>query len=141
MIAASSPPWSARTGRTALGRRSSGIAESASTAPPTGRVRAPENATSPLSPTRNPGVVSPWIESIAAIEEKAVPIRTERASPRRAPASVSARAAAAASPALIAIGKKCTAPGIWTSVSPKKWTTAAGNTAQPASRPSSDTVR
>ena len=58
-IATSSAPWRASTGRTVVGRRSSGIAESASTAPPTGSVRAPENATSPLSPTRNPGVVSP----------------------------------------------------------------------------------
>ena len=140
-IATTSVPWSASTGRTALGRRSSGMAESASTAPPTGRVSAPEKATSPLSPTRKPGVVRPWIDSRAAIDEKAVPISTARPSPRRAPASVSTSAAAAAKPALIAIGRKWMAPGICTSVSPKKCTTAAGTTAQPASRPRRDTVR
>ena len=101
MIATSRPPWSASTGRTALGRRSSGIAESASTAPPTGRVSAPEKATSPLSPTRKPGRREPVDRQQAAIDEKAVPISTARASPRRAPATVSARAAAAASPALM----------------------------------------
>ena len=79
--------------------------------------------------------MSPWIDSSAAIAEKAAPISTDRPSPRRAPASVSASAAAAASPALIAIGRKWTAPGILTSVSPKKCTTAAGKTAQPASKP------
>ena len=57
-------------------------------------------------------MVRPWIDSRAAIDEKAVPIRTARPSPRRAPASVSASAAAAARPALIAIGRKWTAPGI-----------------------------
>ena len=61
-----------------------------------------------------PGVVRPWIDRSAAIEENAVPITTERASPRRAPAIVSASAAVAASPALIAIGRKCTLPSIWT---------------------------
>jgi hypothetical protein len=93
-----------------------------------------------LSPTRKPGVVSPWIDSSAAIEENAVPISTERPSPRRAPATVRASAAAAARPALMPIGKKWTALGICTSVSPKKCTTPAGTTAQPASRPRSDTV-
>ena len=75
----------------------------------------------------------PWIDSRAAIDEKAVPISTARPSPRRAPATVSVSAAAAARPALIAIGRKWTAPGICTSVSPKKWITAAGSTAHAAS--------
>jgi hypothetical protein len=85
--------------------------------------------------------MSPWIDSSAAIDENAVPIRTERASPRRAPATVRATAAAAASPALTAIGRKWTVPEICTSVSPKKCTTAAGTTAQAASSPSRETVR
>jgi hypothetical protein len=83
----------------------------------------------------------PWIDSSAAIEENAVPIRTERASPRRAPATVSATPAAAASPALTAIGRKWTVPEICTSVSPKKCTTAPGTTAHAARRASRETVR
>ncbi len=101
-----STPWSQSSGRTALGRRSSGMADRASTAPPTGSVSAPEKPTRPLSSTRKPGVVRPWIDRSAAIDEKAVPTSTARPSPWRAPKTVSARAAAAAIPALIAIGRK-----------------------------------
>jgi hypothetical protein len=88
-----------------------------------------------------PGVVRPWMASSAAIEEKAVPIRTERPSPRRAPTSVRASAAAEARPALIAIGRKWIAPSTCTSLPPKRCTIPAGSTAQAASRASSDTVR
>ena len=52
--------------------------------------------------------------------ENAVPTRTERPSPRRAPTTVSATAAAAASPALMAIGRKCTSALMWTSRGPRK---------------------
>ena len=85
--------------------------------------------------------MKPWTASSAAIDEKAVPISTERASPRLAPATVSATAAAAASPALMPMAKKWMPLGNATSVSPKKCTVAPGTTAQPASRPRSDTVR
>ena len=67
-------PAARRTGAAAPG-----MAARASTAPPTGSVSAPEKATRPLSPTMKPGVVRPWIDRSAAIDEKAVPISTARA--------------------------------------------------------------
>ena len=126
---------------TAPGRRSSGITASASTPPPTGRVAAPAKATRPFIPTRNPGVISPWMQSSAAIDENAVPIRTDRASPRRAPETVRTTAAAAARPALMPSAKKWKPLGISTCVSPKKWMMAPGTTAHAASRASRETVR
>ena len=92
-------------------------------------------------PTRKPGVISPWMQRSAAMDEKAVPISTERASPRRAPDTVSTTAAAAARPALMPSAKKCTPPGISTWFPPKKWIAAPGTTAQAASSPSRETVR
>src|SRR4051812_29302462 len=55
------------SGFTALGSPRTGgtAADRASTAPPTGKVAAPENATTPLSPVSTSGVVSPWTASSA----------------------------------------------------------------------------
>ena len=43
----------------------------------------------PFSPTRNPGVESAWTANSAVIVENAVPIRIERPSRARAPATLS----------------------------------------------------
>ena len=47
---------------------------------PAGRVSAPANAITPLSPIRMPGVARPWTVSSAVIVENAVPISTARPS-------------------------------------------------------------
>ena len=88
-----------------------------------------------------PGVVSPWTARSAAIAENAVPTSTARPSPRLAPVTVRATAAAAASPALIAIGRKWTVDGRSTSLPPTKWMIAAGSTAQAPSTPATGTTR
>ena len=75
------------------------------------------------------------------MDENAVPISTERASPRRAPDTVSTTAAAAARPAVMPSAKKWTPPGISTSLWPKKWIAAPGTTAQAASSPRREAVR
>ena len=103
---------------------------------------APEKATRPLSPTRKPG-------RRQAVDRQQRGHRRERGA-RSAP---SARRRAARPPSVSASrrrGRETRADGdrqevhgarIWTSVSPKKWTTAPGSTAQAASRPRRDTVR
>ena len=97
-IAASRAACNHSRGFTERRRLVSGSAESASTAPPTGSVAAPEKATTPLSPASRPGVVRPCTASNAAMLEKAVPTSTARGSPRRAPTTVRATAAPAAEP-------------------------------------------
>ena len=67
---------SPRSGRTAAGRRSAGTTPSARIAAPNGKVAPPVNATTPLIPTRTPGVASPCRQRSAAITENALPTRT-----------------------------------------------------------------
>src|SRR2546426_427674 len=70
-----------------------------------------ETAITPLLPTSTPGVAIPWTTSSPVIAVNAVPRRTVRPSLRRAPAIVSAIAAAAATVAPIAMNAKCTPLG------------------------------
>lgn len=51
--------------------------------PQTGRLSAPATCTRPLAGTITPGVARPWITSIVAITENAMPIHTARPSFRR----------------------------------------------------------
>ena len=84
-------------GRTRPAARAPGAPRAPARAPPSGSVAPPVKATTPLFPTRTPGVVGPWRQSSAAITENAQPTRTARPSFARTPATTSAIAVTTAS--------------------------------------------
>ena len=61
----------------------------------------------PFSPTRNPGVESAWTANSAVIVENAVPIRIDRPSRARAPATLSSSDASDVSAAAPPTNPKC----------------------------------
>ena len=94
--AATTKNWIRSSSLTCRGRRSIGRPDAARIVPQTGRLSAPATCTRPLAGRITPGVARPWMTSIVAITENAMPIHTARPSFRRAAMTDIAIAEAAA---------------------------------------------